>query len=81
MIYLPILKIYTKGFSRNQPTYLLPKAPSNMTSTTTTSSMPVVTTTATPKYASKEHIAKVFSHCLAGDWDGFFAWVVPDVRE
>lgn len=35
----------------------------------------------TPKYASKEHIQKVFAHCLEGDWDGFFAWVVPDVRE
>lgn len=35
----------------------------------------------TAKYASKEHIEKVFSHCLAGDWDGFFAWVVPDVRK
>lgn len=35
----------------------------------------------TAKYAGKEHIEKVFSHCLAGDWDGFFSWVVPDVRK
>jgi hypothetical protein len=32
-----------------------------------------------PKYATKEHIQEVFSHCGKGDWDGFFSNVVPDV--
>lgn len=34
-----------------------------------------------PKYASKEHIQDVFSHIAVGDYDGFFANVVPDVRK
>ncbi|KAF4303861.1 hypothetical protein GTA08_BOTSDO07784 [Botryosphaeria dothidea] len=33
-----------------------------------------------PKYASKEHIQDVFSHMAVGDYDGFFANVVPDVQ-